>query len=124
MTTQNKTAAIRLNRMSFYAYHGVFDAEKEIGGRFEVDCEYEIDTALAAQTDSVTDTVNYAEIYAIVENIITQNKFNLMEALANKMADTIIDSFDIISLKLKVRKMKPPVKGNIDYFEIEIERVK
>jgi dihydroneopterin aldolase len=124
MTDNTQQATIRLKRMSFYAYHGVFDAEKEIGGRYEVDCEYEIDAALAAQTDSVTDTVNYAEIYAAVENIITQNKFNLMETLANQMADTIINSFDIYRLKLKLRKMKPPVKGNIDCFEIEVERVK
>jgi dihydroneopterin aldolase len=110
--------------MSFYAYHGVYDAEKEIGGRYEVDCEYEIDTAIAAQTDSLADTVNYADIYATVENIITRKKFNLMEALANHLADAIISSFDIHRLKLKVRKMKPPVKGNIDYFEIEVERVK
>ncbi|MCP4583022.1 MAG: dihydroneopterin aldolase [candidate division Zixibacteria bacterium] len=124
MTDRDKTATVRLNRMSFFAYHGVSEAEKEIGGRYEVDCEYDIDTAKAARTDSLEDTTDYTEIYAMIENIITNNKFNLMEALANKLADSLIKSFNIERLKLKVRKMKPPIKGNTEYFEVEIERVK
>ena len=41
-------AEIRINKMSFFAHHGCFEEERKIGTKFQVDCEFETDTSLAA----------------------------------------------------------------------------
>lgn len=122
MTANKKLATIRLINMSFYGYHGNSAAEKETGRRFEVDCELAVDISRAAETDSLSKTVDYTKVYKMIEDILKNNKFNLIETLADRMADAVFDNFDIEKLKIKVRKMTPPIPGNIDYFEIETER--
>lgn len=122
MANQKKTATIRLINMSFYGYHGNSPAEKETGRRFEVDCEFVVDIRRAAETDSLSKTVDYTRVYSTIEDILKNNKFNLIETLADRMADAVFDNFAIDKLKIKVRKMTPPIPGNIDCFEIETER--
>ena len=124
MADKVKPAIIRLINMSFYGYHGNSAAEKEIGRRFEVDCELEYDIAKAAATDSLTNTIDYTKVYQMIEDVLKNNKFNLIETLADRMAEAVFSNFDIERLKLKVRKMSPPIPGNIDCFEIETERTR
>jgi dihydroneopterin aldolase len=108
--------------MSFYGHHGVTEAEKEIGGRYEVDCEFGIDIRQAAKSDSLADTIDYTKVYAMIEDIITNNRFNLVENLTNRIADSLIEAFGFTRLTIRVRKMNPPIEGNIESFEIEIVR--
>ena len=124
MAESKKPAIIRLKNLSFYAYHGNSEAEKETGRRYEVDCELVCDIAKAAETDSLTNAVDYSKVYYMIEDIVINNKFNLIETLADSLADSIFESFAIERLKIKVRKMTPPIPGNIDYFEIETERAR
>jgi 7,8-dihydroneopterin aldolase/epimerase/oxygenase len=122
MTTPEKIATLRLMNMTFYGYHGASAAEKETGRRFEVDCEYTLDISRAAKSDSLEDTVSYADVYKVIEDMLNNSKHNLMETLSERMADAIFNSFRIRSLRLRIRKMIPPVPGNIDYIEIETVR--
>ena len=122
MAEKKKLATIRLINLSFYGYHGNSPAEKETGRRFEVDCELVCDIAKAAETDLLANTVDYTKVYYMIEDILKNNKFNLIETLVDRLADSIYESFAIERLKIKVRKMTPPIPGNIDYFEIETER--
>ena len=61
---------IRLKNMTFYGFHGVSAAEKETGRRYEVDCDLYLDLTLPAKTDKLSDTVNYAQVYRIVEKVL------------------------------------------------------
>jgi 7,8-dihydroneopterin aldolase/epimerase/oxygenase len=122
MATPEKIATLRLMNMTFYGYHGASAAEKETGRRFEVDCEYTLDISKAAQSDLLEDTVSYADVYKVIEDVLNNSRYNLMETLIERMADAIFNSFRIRSLRLRIRKMIPPVPGNIDYLEIETVR--
>ena len=124
MADSKKPAIIRLKNLSFYAYHGNSEAEKETGRRYEVDCELVCDIAKASETDSLEYAVDYTKVYYMIKDIVKNNKFNLIETLADSLADSIFESFAIERLKIKVRKMTPPIPGNIDYFEIETERAR
>ena len=108
--------------MAFYGYHGTSAAEKETGRRFEVDCEITTDIKKAAVTDSLEKTIDYTRVYIIIEDILRNNRFNLIETLAERLADAVFESFDIKALKIRVRKKIPPVPGNIDCLEVETER--
>jgi dihydroneopterin aldolase len=117
-----KPAIIRMNKLIFYGYHGNSKAEKETGRRYEVDCEFNIDITRASQTDSLDDTIDYSQVYQIIDEVITNNKFNLIETLADRIADAVINIFNVDGVKLRVRKMTPPIPGNIEYIEVETER--
>jgi dihydroneopterin aldolase len=113
---------IRLNGLSFYGYHGVTAAEKETGRLFEVDCEVEVDLADAGQTDSLTDTIDYEQIYNVIKDIVEGKAFSLLEGLAKEIAGRILEQFPIYRITLKVRKMNPPIAGHIKFIEVEISR--
>ena len=113
---------IRIKNMKFYAYHGVTETEKEIGNRFEVDCEFKIAATQTLMSDSLDDTVDYSSVYDLVSRIVTENKFNLVETLANKLADDIFEAYNLSRVRIRVRKIKPPMAGEIDCFEVETER--
>ncbi len=108
--------------MKFYAYHGVTETEKEIGNRFEVDCEFKIAATQTLMSDSLDDTVDYSSVYDLVSRIVTENKFNLVETLANRLADDIFEAYNLSRVRIRVRKIKPLMAGEIDYFEVETER--
>ena len=122
MLSDKNTAVCRLKNMAFFGHHGVTDAEKEIGCRLEIDCEYTIDIAQAAGTDLLEQTVDYFSVYKTIDNIVRNNKFNLIETLAQHIVDVILKSFDISWIRIKVRKIDPPVPGSVGSFEVEIER--
>lgn len=114
-------ARIRLHNMTFYGFHGVSKAERETGRRFEVDCEIDVDITQAAKTDKLTDTVNYTAIYETVEEIVQQNKFNLLETVAARIARRILESFSVRRVIVRVRKKIPPIPGNLDHIEVEFD---
>jgi len=113
---------IRLGGMSFYGYHGVSAAEKETGRLFEVDCEIEIDLAQAGHSDMLVDTVDYSHVYEIIRETVEGKAFSLIEKLAEHLADILLEKFPVYRVTLKVRKMNPPIPGQIKFIEVEITR--
>ena len=58
---------IELEGMEFKAYHGCLEQEKVRGNSFTVDFRGEMDLSAAAESDNLNDTVNYGEIYELVD---------------------------------------------------------
>ncbi len=108
--------------MSFYGYHGVTAAEKETGRRFEVDCELEVDLADAGQSDRLADTIDYGRVYETIREVVEGRAFSLIEGLASSLAHRLLEEFPAYRVTLWVRKMNPPIPGNIKAIEIEITR--
>ncbi len=112
---------IRLHNMMFYSYHGASKAEQETGRRYEVDAELYLNLTPAAHTDRLQDTVNYRRVYDVVASIIQEQKFNLLETIATKIMTEILDSFPLKRVVVRVRKKIPPIPGNLDHIEIEMD---
>ena len=115
---------IRLKNMQFYAFHGVDNSEKHLGGRFEVDVEMQLSLTNSCDSDDLNDTVNYERIYKTVNACGSTEKFYLIEALANSIAKDILINYPINSIKVRVRKPHAPVKGVLDTVEVELNRSK
>jgi dihydroneopterin aldolase len=112
---------IRIKNASFYAYHGVASDEQSLGGKFEVDIEIASDLSAARESDSLKRTVDYEAVYSFIHTTVTSKKYHLLEALANTIAMGLLKEFSTIqSVKVTVRKPHPPVKGVIDYVEVEV----
>jgi dihydroneopterin aldolase len=116
---------IRIHNASFYAYHGVELDEQNLGGKFEVDIELGCAISEAETTDSLKRTVDYEKVYALLYSTITEKKYFLLEALANKLATKILETFvQVITVVVKIRKPHPPVKGVVDFVEVEVQRTR
>ena len=113
---------VRLQRMTFYGFHGVSRAERETGRRYEVDCELSFDFSGAGHTDNLRDTINYREVYEAVEQVLAADHIQLLETLATRILDSLLEKFAIDRARVRVRKMIPPIPGNLDYIEVELER--
>ena len=111
---------IRLKNMKIYAYHGVNNHEKKFGAEFQIDLELTYNNKPFI-SDKLKDVINYEEIYVDVENCVKENKFNLIEALAEKILNVIMLKYTIVvSSVVRVRKPFAPIKGIFDNIEFEI----
>jgi len=113
---------IRLIELSFYGYHGVTAAEKETGRVFEIDCELEVDLAEAGRSDRLKDTIDYQKVYEMIRTTVEGTAFSLLEGLASHLATIILDNFPAERVTLKVRKLHPPIPGQVKCIEIEVTR--
>ncbi|HTO94100.1 MAG TPA: dihydroneopterin aldolase [Bacteroidota bacterium] len=116
---------IRLKNLVFYAYHGVMQDEQNLGGKFEVDVDMQCDISAAAESDALRKTVDYESVYAFVQKTVLSRKYYLLEALAHAIGRGLIREFyNIESVTVRVRKPHPPVKGVVDYVEVEISEAR
>ncbi|WP_321328370.1 dihydroneopterin aldolase [uncultured Ilyobacter sp.] len=115
---------IIIKNMAFYGYHGVLSEETILGQKFFVDLEINKSLKEAGLTDDLTKSVSYAEIYERVENIARGKNYKLIEALAEAVAEDILNYFDIEGIKVRIKKPEAPIPGHFDYVGVEIERSK
>ena len=116
---------IQLNGMVFYGFHGVTPAEQKIGQEFVVDLEVNCDLGVAAISDDIEDTVNYAEAYVVVKDVVESTKHKLIESVAGAIASGILHRFEIESVRVKVQKPHVSMQGGIlEYAAVEIFREK
>ncbi len=115
---------IRLINMGFYAYHGTTKAEREVGQRFYLDAEIFLNLEKAGQTDDVKDTIDYRKVYSLVNEMTCQKKYHLIEALAQDIANEIIEKFPHIDrVHVTIRKPQVPLLcGILDHVEVSIIR--
>ncbi|RMG68661.1 MAG: dihydroneopterin aldolase [Calditrichaeota bacterium] len=113
---------IRLNNMIFYAHHGYYQAERDLGQKFEVDVELGCDFSRAVKTDRLEDTVNYRQVYQQVSQIFNSYKFTLLETVADKIAHQILENFPVSLVRIRVRKPQVAMNGFLDNVEVEICR--
>ena len=105
---------IFLNSVCFYAFHGVMPQEQKVGGEFLVDLRvgYPIDKAM--ETDEVEDTLNYAELYALVKHEM-EIPSRLLEHVAGRISCAIQERFPkVSSIDLKITKKNPPMGVDCD----------
>ncbi len=113
---------LKIQNAVFYAYHGVMTEEQNLGRKFEIDVELEYDFQKAVETDKLDNTVNYEKVYQYLKEITTGNKFYLIERLAFVICEKILKKFESVELvRVKVRKLHPPIGGLIDFVEVTLE---
>ncbi|HEY6549499.1 MAG TPA: dihydroneopterin aldolase [Vicinamibacteria bacterium] len=99
---------IRLADLRFDGCHGASAAERSLPRRFEVDVEMEAAVEAAARSDSLADTIDYAEVAGVIVAIGTGPALHLLEALARRMVDGLVEKWPGARISLEVRKLSPP----------------
>ena len=114
---------IIIKDLKLYCYHGVNPEEKEDGQNFIFDIEAKIDLSCPCKSDDVNDTVSYAKMIKTVRRVAQSEKNDLLERVAQRVADAILDEYDKIkSVKILLKKPEAPIKADFSYVAVEIKR--
>jgi dihydroneopterin aldolase len=119
-----KNDIIRINNMIFYAHHGYYKAERELGQRFELDVELHTSFDRAMMTDELHDTINFEDVFEEIQNVFANTKFALLETVGGKIIERLFEKFRVSAIRLRIRKPQVPIRGILDNVEIEIFREK
>jgi len=98
-------SVIYLKDLVVDAKHGVYDHEKINPQRFKIDLELEVDTELAFESDDFNDTIDYAYVRQTVINTIQNNSFELIERLAQEIANQIMTDKRILEATISIYKL-------------------
>lgn len=115
---------IHLNEMEFYSYHGVLPEETKLGQRFRLTVSLATDLSTAGKTDDLNETVNYAEAYTICQEILEGSPMRLIEAVAEKVAESLMEQFTgkVFGVRVLLIKPDPPIPGHYTSVSVEITR--
>lgn len=105
---------ILLEGMVFFGRHGVLAIERELGQRFVVDLEIRMDLRRAGVSDDLTETVDYNEIHRRVREIVEGEPYDLIEAVAERVAASIFEIHpEIEAVRVKVAKPDVRLEGTV-----------
>lgn len=107
--------------IEFYAYHGFYEQEKKIGGKYIVDIILKFDSNSSEKTDQLKDTINYE---AILELVLNEMKISsdLIEHITQRIIYSISTKFNLEKgIKVCVKKMNPPLLSQVDYVSYTLE---
>ena len=113
---------ITLQNMKFLGYHGCEAYEQEYGQIFEVDLDLLVDAKLAGVTDCLTDAVDYVSVYQSVKRVIELERHNLLERVAQRIAEQVLQVSGVAAVTVRIRKPAVPLKGVLDWVQLEINR--
>ena len=113
-------SSIRLHDLRFYAYHGAMEQERRVGGEYLVSLQVEADLSRAVNSDSVADTVNYAQLYEVVRCEMAEPS-QLLEHVAGRIGQRVLDNFQqVTALTVRVTKCNPPMGADCKGASVEL----
>ena len=103
-----KSSKIYLRNVRFHAYHGVLEQENTVGNDYLVNLSLEYDFSRAMQTDELSGTINYAEVYELLKREMAKPS-KLLEHVAGRIGDSLFAAYPSIKeIQLTVAKRNPP----------------
>jgi dihydroneopterin aldolase len=118
------TDRISLTGITGSGRHGVYGHEREQGQRFVVDLVLRVDTSAAAKNDDLADTIDYGPIATRVVEIIEGESVQLIEALAQRIADACLADARVEAVAVTVHKPQAPIPVPFDDVAVTIERTR
>lgn len=83
---------------------GIWDWERKIRQTVVINLDMSADIRKAANTDSVDDTLNYKKVAKRVQQFVSDSEFQLVETLAERVADIINQEFGVAWVRVRVSK--------------------
>jgi 7,8-dihydroneopterin aldolase/epimerase/oxygenase len=115
---------IAIRGLSAHAHHGVHAVEREQGQTFRVDAVLELETAPAAAGDELEKTVDYAELAQRLHAVLTGEPVDLLETLAQRLADVCLADPRVDAVEITVHKPEADLGVPFDDVTVAIRRLK
>ena len=101
---------IFLHDLTMETIIGIYDWERKEKQSIVLDLDMGADIAAAAQTDAIEDTLNYKAVAKRLIDFVGDSEFQLVETLAERVADIVLTEFEVKWVRLRVNK-----KGAVRY---------
>lgn len=101
---------ITIEGIKVYAYHGHLPEESVLGGHFIVNVWIDFDSSKVVKSDNLEDTVDYVEIIEIVKHEM-KTPSKMIEHPAKRIINKILLLKRVMSVKVEVEKIQPPVNA-------------
>jgi dihydroneopterin aldolase len=115
---------IELRGLVALGYCGALPEEQERVQPLEVDLDVMLDLRRAGASDALGDTVDYGVLCAMVEGVITNERFTLLERLATRITEVALTDERVESVTAWVRKLEPPVPQQLSTSGVRITRTR
>ena len=115
---------IELRGLVAMGYCGALPEEQEKVQPLEVDLDVGLDLSGPGASDALDDTVDYGVLCAMVERIITTERFTLLERLATRIAEVALADERVEEVTVSVRKLEPPVSQELETSGVRITRTR
>lgn len=116
------TDRIELVGLRVHGHHGVLADERREGQLFVVDVGLDVDTAPAAASDDLADTVDYADLAGRLAAVVSGEPVALIETLAQRLADVCLVDPRVSAAEVTVHKPEAPVGVPCDDVVVRINR--
>lgn len=114
---------IELRGLRLAAIVGVLPHERTTAQPLEIDLDVVTDLAPAGRSDELEDTIDYGALCDAVEAAVAAARPRLLEALAERVAATVLAQDDrIAEVVVALRKLRPPVPQQLDTSGVRITR--
>ena len=107
-----------------YGHHGVFEFERREGQIFVIDLVLGIDTAPAATSDDLQDTVDYGSLVASVKAAVEKDPVDLIETLAQRISDVCLLDGRVEWARVTVHKPNAPIDATFSDVVLTITRTR
>ena len=104
MDTQQATDTVFLHELKVETIIGIWGWERKIRQIVSIDLEMGADIRRAAETDSIDDTLNYKAISKRVQQFVADSEFQLVETMAEKIAELVLQEFKVPWIQVRVSK--------------------
>ena len=116
---------IRIEDLEVFAYHGVYEEEKEKGQKFLVCADMYLDTRAAGLNDDLESSVNYGDVCHLIKDVMTGDKYDLIETAAEHVAREILLEFGLVEkVMVEVKKPEAPIGLPFGMVSVSIERAR
>ena len=95
---------IYLNDLRIDTVIGIYDWERQTKQTVILDIQMGTDIRRAAASDSIEDTVNYKAVAKRLFSYVGESEFELVETLAEKITEILMDEFNIPWVRLQLNK--------------------
>jgi dihydroneopterin aldolase len=117
-----ESVTIEIAGLSLYTHHGVTEAEREVGQRLVLDLRLDVGETDATVTDSLEDTIDYAEVCQLVALVAQQRSHRTLERLCSTIADRLLADYELEGVWVKASKPEPPIALTVDEVSVEVWR--
>ena len=111
-----------LEDLEFSCSIGVTTEEQAQKQPIIIDIMLGFDNNKAAKNDDINDAINYVHVFDATKELVEGKSFHLIETMAEELATTLLDTFNISSVDLLVKKPRPIEKRGGKWAGVRIIR--
>ena len=111
---------IKVENIRLFAHHGCLKEETKIGSEYRVDLEVDANLRTSAETDKLSDTVDYVFLNKVIREEMLKPS-HLLETVAKRILNRVFtEEFLVEKATVWVSKINPPIGGDVEMVTIKM----